>query len=123
MKVIIAGGRTFDNQSFLNEAMDSLRLTITEVVSGKQKTWDKERKVWCGADYQGEHWAALARIPVKPFPAKWKELGRAAGPIRNRQMAEYADYLVAFWDGKSKGTLNMITHMKELKKQYTVFYY
>jgi hypothetical protein len=50
---------------------------------------------------------------VKEFPANWVEHGRAAGPIRNGQMADYADALIAVWDGKSKGTGNMINQARE----------
>ena len=42
------------------------------------------------------------------FPADWNRFGRTAGPKRNKQMANYANTLVAFWDGKSRGTKNMI---------------
>ena len=48
---------------------------------------------------------------------------KAAGPIRNRQMAEYADYLIAFWDGESRGTRNMIETMKKLGKHGVVIRY
>lgn len=53
-------------------------------------------------------------IPLKEFPAHWSKNGKAAGPMRNRKMAEYADALIAFWDGKSHGTKNMI---KEAEKR------
>jgi hypothetical protein len=56
----------------------------------------------------GEEWAKKNGCPVKLFPADWNTHGTAAGPIRNKQMAEYADGLIAFWDRKSKGTKNMI---------------
>ena len=46
----------------------------------------------------------------------WNKHGKAAGPIRNRQMAEYADCLIAVWDGKSRGTKNMIDEMNKLMK-------
>ena len=40
-----------------------------------------------------------------------------------QEMAEYADYLIAFWDGKSRGTRNMIEIMKKLGKHGEVYYY
>lgn len=55
-------------------------------------------------------------IPIKVFLANWPEHGRAAGPIRNREMAEYADALIAFWDWKSAGTKNMIDEMRKRDK-------
>jgi hypothetical protein len=63
-------------------------------------------------DLAGEDWAARHGVPVKLFPADWDKLGRAAGPIRNRQMAEYAALaddceLLLIWDGKSPGSRSM----------------
>jgi hypothetical protein len=61
-----------------------------------------------GADMMGENYGALRGYPVKIFPANWDEHGKGAGILRNAQMALYADALIAFWDGESKGTYNMI---------------
>jgi hypothetical protein len=52
-------------------------------------------------------------VPLKIFPAQWSIYGKGAGYIRNREMAQYADALIAFWDGKSKGTKNMIDEAKK----------
>ncbi len=51
--------------------------------------------------------------PIESFPADWRKHGKAAGPIRNREMASKADALIAIWDGNSKGTLNMIQAAEE----------
>jgi len=83
---------------------------ITEVVSGRAT----------GVDRVGEIWASHRGIPIKFFPAEWSKHGKAAGPIRNRQMGEYANNLLAFWDKISTGTKNMIETMKELEKPYEV---
>lgn len=62
-----------------------------------------------GADQVGKRWAISNGIEHRSFPAKWDLYGRAAGPIRNREMAIYgADDCVAFWDGESTGTKSMI---------------
>lgn len=61
-----------------------------------------------GADSLGEQYAKERGIPVRYFPADWQTLGKSAGYQRNVQMAAYADALVAFWDGQSKGTKHMI---------------
>jgi len=96
MKTIIAGGRDY---MFVQADWDVLDgLVITEVVCGGAR----------GADECGKQWAMDRKIPVKMFPADWDAHGRAAGHIRNREMAEYGERLVAFWDGKSRGTKNMI---------------
>lgn len=66
-----------------------------------------------GVDLLGEQWACSWGIPVKQFMADWSKHGRAAGPIRNRQMAEYADALIAIWDGQSRGTKSMIRESRK----------
>lgn len=105
MKVIIAGCREFTNYEFLVQSIYNLGYSDwTEVVSGGAK----------GADTLGEQFANNHSIPLKVFPADWNKFGNAAGPIRNNQMALYADALVAFWDGKSKGTKNMIETARKL---------
>lgn len=68
-------------------------------------------------------YATETDIPFKVFPADWKKYGRSAGPRRNRQMAEYADAAIVFWDGKSRGTQNMIQQMRELGKPVEVIIY
>lgn len=113
MKVIIAGGRDFDNMNMVEETMASLGIKVTEVVCGGAR----------GADTLGRLWAQKHGIPVKMFPANWEELGNYAGIERNHRMGDYADYLVAFWDGKSRGTKDMINYMKLLKKHGKVIYY
>lgn len=104
-KLIIAGSRTFDNYELLREKLDKLLVNKIEVeiVCGCCK----------GADLLGERYAKERNCKIKYFPADWDNLGRGAGFIRNRQMALYADALVAFWDGKSRGTECMIEFAKE----------
>src|SRR5699024_1423438 len=84
----------------------------------------KEKKVSCiisgtaqGADSLGEKFAHKYQIPVKRFPANWNCYGKKAGILRNRQMAQYASnngILIAFWDGQSPGTKNMIEISKDM---------
>ncbi len=57
----------------------------------------------------GERFARAEGLTLKLFPADWDLHGKSAGYRRNEQMAEYADALIAFWDGESKGTGSMIT--------------
>ena len=103
MKTIIAGGRNVTEADILESALDELPWQISEVVSGGAK----------GVDQMGEEWAERNRIPVKLFKADWKTYGRAAGPKRNEQMADYGEALLAIWDGKSKGTANMIKNAEK----------
>ena len=98
MKLIIAGGRTITNYSLVLSAIVESGFTITEVVSGMAP----------GVDTLAVQYAQENHLPLKEFHADWNTYRRAAGPIRNRQMAEYADALIAIWDGESRGTKNMI---------------
>lgn len=111
MKTIIAGSRSVNHIMAIMAAIGKSGLKIKEVVSGGAK----------GADALGEVWANANKTPVKKFPADWDKHGKAAGPIRNKQMAEYADALIAVWDGKSKGTKNMIETMRETGKPVFVY--
>ena len=100
-KVIIAGGRYFNDYDLVKSRLTTLlknKFPNVEIVSGCAS----------GADALGERFANEFNFGLRKFPADWNKYGRAAGPIRNTQMAEYADALIAFWDGKSRGTKNMI---------------
>lgn len=100
-KVIVAGSRHFDDYPLLCWKLDRLlaqKMGNVEIVCGKAR----------GADSLGEQYAKERGIPIRYFPADWQTLGKSAGYQRNVQMAAYADALVAFWDGKSKGTKHMI---------------
>lgn len=102
MKTIIAGSRTLTDISQVQRAITDSGFEITEVVSGKAR----------GADTLGEMMARRLRLPVKEFPADWSK-GPSAGPIRNRQMADYADALLLIWNGKSKGSADMLREAKK----------
>tara|TARA_R110000796_G_scaffold27712_11_gene76250 strand:+ start:1279 stop:1686 length:408 start_codon:yes stop_codon:yes gene_type:complete len=116
-RVIIAGGRDFNDFRLLCKVcMHMLQnKSNVEIVSGAAN----------GADKLGEKFAKFMGYEVKQFPASWDELGKAAGHIRNRDMAEYGDALIAFWDGESKGTKNMILeaekrNLKVIVKDYKI---
>ena len=104
MKVIIAGGRDFNDYELLKKETDMFlkdELWTAEIVSGGAK----------GADKLGEQYARYRGLALTQFHADWSN-GKQAGPIRNAEMADYADALIAFWDGKSRGTANMIQNAK-----------
>ena len=103
MKTIIAGSRNITKYTTVEKGINQLPITITEVVSGTAR----------GVDRLGEQWAEKNNIPVKKFPANWDKHGKRAGYLRNAEMAEYADALVAFWDGESRGTEHMINLAKK----------
>lgn len=114
-RVIVAGGRDFDNYDLLERKMDHLLSRILSpivIVCGKAR----------GADTLGEQYAKSRGYQIAYYPADWS-IGKSAGYIRNLEMANNADALVAFWDGKSRGTKHMIdiAHKKNLKVR--VIYY
>lgn len=101
MKVIIAGCRHFRHPAdyeLVETAVRESGFEITEVVSGGAK----------GIDQWGSTYATRNRIACRPFYAQWRLHGHGAGFIRNQAMADYADALIAVWDGKSRGTADMI---------------
>lgn len=118
MKIIIAGSRSITDLKAVIKAVEASGYNITEVISGEAR----------GVDKLGEDFAALRGLPVKKFPAEWNHSGwfdRTAGHKRNKQMAEYAKEhngaLIAIWDGKSKGTKNMINWATELKLKKFIY--
>ena len=114
MKVIVAGGRDFDNYELLKEKLDFYFKDITPViVCGEAK----------GADLLGRRYAEEKGLDILSYPAEWEKYGKSAGFRRNEQMAANATALVAFWDGKSKGTKHMIDTMKRLNKPIRIVYY
>lgn len=115
MKCIIAGSRGINDIAYLVEAIEQSGFEITEVVSGMTDN---------SPDMLGVVWAKQNGIPIKPFPAEWsnEDLPGAimrvnkwgqlynvnAGFYRNQKMADYGECLIALYDGKSKGTQDMI---------------
>ena len=106
MRVIIAGGRDFSDYERLSERALHLLSAQDQVtiVCGEAR----------GADSLGKRLAYEKGWEVLSFPADWDKYGKAAGYKRNEEMARNADALIAFWDGKSRGT----KHMIDLAKKY-----
>ena len=99
MKTIIAGSRSIEDADVVNNAIISAPFLVTEVVSGTAR----------GVDKLGELYGELYDLPIHRFPAQWNKYGKSAGYLRNEEMADNADALIAIWDGKSRGTMHMIT--------------
>ena len=116
-KVIIAGCRDFADYELLKEKCDfylqNQKPEDIVIVSGHAS----------GADALGEHYALERDLQLETYTADWKAHGRAAGPIRNAQMASVAHALIAFWDGKSRETKNMIDTAKKHNLQVAVVRY
>lgn len=106
MKVIIAGSREEITMVHVLDAISNCNFNITEIVSGTAR----------GADKFGEEYARNNNIPLKQFVPDWDTHGKKAGMLRNIEMGDYADALIAVWNGYSNGTKHMINYMKKLKK-------
>lgn len=113
-RIIIAGSRSFDDYQLLKGKMGTLTANFDKivVVSGTQSLHVGNGK-YVGADYLGEQWAREMWHLLVRFHPDWDNHGKAAGMIRNAEMAKYATHLVAFWNGVSPGTKNMIEQAKK----------
>jgi hypothetical protein len=130
MKTIIAGMRDFHDYKHVMRAIKKaalLGITIDELVCGMAP----------GVDMTGYYFAKMARIPIKEMPADWDNItvpgalvrtrkdgtqyNALAGPMRNEKMAQYADSLIAIWNGVSTGTGDMIDRMRHHNKRLLVW--
>lgn len=98
MRVIIAGSRSITDATAVEEAILASGFHITTVVSGTA----------AGVDRLGEAWARRNFVLAELYPADWDSFGKRAGFVRNQRMAENAEALIAIWDGRSRGTKDMI---------------
>lgn len=98
LRTIIAGSRNCNNYDDLLNAIEEIGWCPSVVISGTAN----------GVDEMGERWAIEHDIPLEKYPAQWEKYGKQAGYLRNKQMAENAEALLALWNGKSKGTKHMI---------------
>jgi len=104
MRVLVTGGRDFDDRALLTDALDRLHAQhgFTVLIHGDAS----------GADRLSGEWAASKGIQVEARPADWKKHGRAAGPIRNSQMLDEQPELVIAFPG-GKGTADMVRKAKQ----------
>ena len=113
-RIIVCGSRDFNDKKTVFDMLDVLRETFRECPTDDEIVTGGAR----GADAFAADYAKERGLELTVFPANWKRYGRAAGPIRNREMLDYAmqtikPLVIAFWDGRSRGTAQML----ELAKQ------
>lgn len=128
IRIIVAGTRTFNDFNLLTKTLNNMIRGLRQ----KGFTDDRIEIVTggaAGADMLGMSYATLNNLNHTTFAAEWELYGKSAGYLRNKEMAIYASYkkgygaLIAFWDGKSKGTKLMIDLAKEYGlKTYIVNY-
>ncbi|MBE6729090.1 MAG: DUF2493 domain-containing protein [Ruminococcaceae bacterium] len=114
-RVVIAGCRDYDDYGYAKKYIDFYLSNIRKeneivILSGCAS----------GADAIGERYAKENGFKVERYPADWQRFGKRAGPKRNNQMAKLCDYVICFWDGKSRGTKSMIEFAKQYGKPIKV---
>lgn len=102
IRLIVAGGRDFNDRALmcdeLHKFLPGITLAALVLICGEAR----------GADSLGKSIMQQLGVPIESYPAEWDRLGKSAGYTRNTDMANVATHLIAFWDGKSKGTKHMI---------------
>lgn len=116
-RIVIAGCRNYNNYEEAKEYIDKCILNIKKdntlvFVSGNCQ----------GADMLGERYAKENSFQLEKYPAEWDKYGKSAGPKRNKKMASIGDYIICFWDGKSRGTKSMIEYAQKLNKPLRIKY-
>lgn len=118
MKLAIVGGRDYNNYDnvvyhiFRYFRSGIIDIHFDEIVSGGAS----------GVDAIAKKLATEMNIKYTEFPAAWNKHGKAAGPIRNEQIMQYTDKVIAFWDGQSKGTMSAINLARKYKKDTIIVY-
>lgn len=114
MKLAIVGSRDFSDYNFLKQNVLQLieihSFKFTHIVSGGAK----------GADTLGHRFAIEHQLEMIVFKPDWKRFGKRAGYIRNSDIIENSDIVIAFWDGKSKGTKDSIDKALKLNKEVII---
>ncbi len=110
-RVVVAGCRDYTNYDEAKKYMDLCLSELMKkyeiiVLSGGCR----------GADMLGERFAREMNLKIERFSAQWDLYGRYAGLRRNNEMAQMGDYIICFWDGKSRGTKHMIETARKLNK-------
>jgi predicted Rossmann fold nucleotide-binding protein DprA/Smf involved in DNA uptake len=123
MKLAVVGSRTFNDYNYLHKKLTGLLWDLVEPHTGElpPSTFSFVSGGARGADSIAEQWARAWGYEITVFPAEWDKYGKSAGYRRNKDIVNYADIIVAFWDGKSKGTQHSINLAKEQNKPVFVY--
>ena len=108
MKVAVIGSRSFQDYEELKRVLS--KIDVTEIISGGA----------IGADKLAEQYAKENNIPTKIFLPDWEQHGKIAGFLRNTDIINESELVVAFWDGESKGTLDSIMKAQKQNKKVII---
>lgn len=99
MKLMVTGGRDYDDEKMVFDVLDEIhaKTPIKLLIHGNAKGADALAQLWCND----------RGVPFKAFPAKWKQYGKAAGPIRNQDMINEKPWLLVAFPGGT-GTANAV---------------
>lgn len=106
----IVGSRTFNDLTLMRTEVQRAFPDVTSIVSGGA----------VGADTLARELGTEMNVELIEVLPDWKTYGRGAGPVRNREIVAQSDAVIAFWDGKSKGTASTIALAKKAGKQVIV---
>jgi len=106
----IVGSRSFTDYEKFKQVVNPYRKQITQIVSGGA----------AGADGLAFNYACENSIPIIEILPDWNKFGKSAGPIRNKEIVVISDFILAFWDGISRGTKNTLEICKKLNKKHKV---
>jgi len=110
MKYAVIGSRSFRDYNRIKTVLESFD-AIDVIVSGGAS----------GADILSERFAEEKNIPTEIYLPDWDRYGRSAGIIRNKSIIDACDIVIAFWDGRSKGTKNSIDLATKQGKVVKIF--
>lgn len=96
--IAVVGSRDFDDFPRLTRVLDGIKALEFRLVSGGAR----------GADRLAEDYARMRGIDIIVLPAEWEKHGLSAGKRRNQLIVNVADAMIAFWDGRSKGTKDVM---------------
>lgn len=123
MKTIVCGSRHIGEYEHIKVAIELSEFNITEIVSASIGSVDSKTLKVTGPDKLAEAWAAVNNIPTRLFDTSMEMIGLSSERYRIEEMVEYADALIAIWDGKSTGTLKTIEAAKDKGLKIFVYMY
>ena len=107
-KIAIIGSRTFNDYEFFKEKLANYSMEM--IISGGAK----------GTDSMAHDYSQDFNIPITVIKPNWK-LGKHAGLLRNIEIIDLCDFVIAFWNGNSKGTKQAVDYAKKIGKEVIIY--
>lgn len=113
IKIGVIGSRSFNDYELLKRTLDEYLGKVWVIVSGGA----------AGADSLGEKWAIENNVKTCIYKPDWEKHGKSAGFIRNKDIVDDSDIVIAFWDSLSRGTEHSINLAKKMNKEVRIVYF